>query len=125
MEHGTRTDAPVDNGNEIGESTYRIFRGQSAKRRHAATINIKRANREEIEEQPVRRLGGVRNMLRPCCMVRHRVESWRVVLGKGGVSVLAVQTLLEAVDPMVCELEGGQEWGWRDLHRLPIEAAFI
>ena len=58
-------------------------------------------------------------------MVRHRVESWWVVLGKGGVSVLAVQTLLEAVDPMVCELEGGQEWGRVNLHRLPVEATFI
>lgn len=47
-------------------------------------------------------------MLRPCRMVRHRVESWRVVFGKGGVGVLAMQTLLEAVD-----------------HRLPVEATFI
>ena len=64
-------------------------------------------------------------MLRPCRMVRHRVESWRVVFGKGGVGVLAMQTLLEAVDPVVCELEEGQEWGGRDLHRLPVEATFV
>jgi len=74
----------------------------SPKTRHPTPINIECANGEEVEEQTVCNgaFGGVGEMLGEVALGGYGVSGWRVELGEAGMRVCAVQTFLEAVDPV-------------------------
>jgi hypothetical protein len=57
---------------------------------HAAAVDIDRAVREEVQEQPIIRLLWICNMATPVMVVDHIVERWWVQDAEGRVGVLAV-----------------------------------
>jgi hypothetical protein len=87
-----------------------VRRRARAERGHAAAVDVERADRVEVEEEPVRGQRGVGDVLREGAVVGDGVEGGRVVFGECGVGVLAVEAFLEAVDPGGVSLVGWIGW---------------
>lgn len=68
-------------------------------RGHPSVVKIQRADWEEIQEKPVRRLVRVGDMLRVVAVVVYRVECWWIEDRERPVRVLAVQALLITIHP--------------------------
>ena len=91
---------------EFHPRSARIAGRTQAERRHAPSVHIQGAIREEEQEQAVGRFLRVCEMLTPVVMVDDAVEGGRVQLGERRVCVLAMEAFLVAID-----------------HRFPIEFA--
>lgn len=78
----------------------RVRARQSAERRHTTSIHIERADGEKIEEQSIRGLGRVGDVLGECGMVGDGVEGGRVEFGKSRVGILAMEAFLVAINPV-------------------------
>lgn len=64
---------------EFHASNLGICGRTHTERRHTTAVNVKGAIREEIQEQPIIGLLGIRDVLREVVVVAHGVESRRVV----------------------------------------------
>jgi len=77
----------------------RLFTRQRTERGHATTVHVESTDGEEIEEEPVGRLGGVSDVLGEVDVVGDGVEGWGIEFGECGVGVFAVQAFLVTIDP--------------------------
>lgn len=76
-----------------------IWARQGAERRHTTSVNVERADGEEIKKQPVRGVGRVGDMLGECGVVSDRIERGRIEFREGWMGILAMETFLIAIDP--------------------------
>jgi hypothetical protein len=73
--------------------------GTGAEGGHATTVDVQRANGEEVEEESIGGFGRIGNMLTKGAVVGDGVEGRWVEFREGWVRVLTVEAFLKSVDP--------------------------
>lgn len=78
----------------------RIVSGTDPEGSHAAPVHIECADGKEVQEEPVVRLGWVRDVTGVVAVVSDAIEGGRVLRGECSVRVLTMEAFLIPVDPL-------------------------